>query len=128
MITAALIVVAVYAAFVCALVVAGRRTQARAVARFVPDCLVLIKRLIADARIARAKKIPLVLLAGYLASPIDLVPDFIPIAGQLDDAILLALALRFLTRASGPDLLREHWPGPPESLRAVLFLAGASST
>jgi uncharacterized membrane protein YkvA (DUF1232 family) len=128
MITAALIVVGLYAAFVLALIVAGRRTQARAVARFIPDCLVLIKRLIGDSRIPRAKKIPLVLLAGYLVSPIDLVPDFIPVAGQLDDAILVALALRFLARGGGADLVREHWPGPNESLRAVLRLAGAPST
>ena len=128
MITAALIAVAVYVAFVLALLVAGRRTHARAVAGFVPDCIVLIKRLIGDRRISRAHKVPLVLLAGYLVSPIDLVPDFIPVAGQLDDAILVALALRFLTRAGGPDLVREHWPGPPESLRAVLRLAGAPST
>jgi uncharacterized membrane protein YkvA (DUF1232 family) len=128
MITAALIAIGLYAAFVLALVAAGRRSQARAVAGFVPDCLVLIKRLIGDERIPRAKKIPLVLLAGYLASPIDLVPDFIPVAGQLDDAILVALALRYLTRASGPRLVREHWPGPPESLRAVLRLAGTPST
>jgi uncharacterized membrane protein YkvA (DUF1232 family) len=128
MITAALIVVGLYAAFVLALMAAGRRSQARAVAGFVPDCIVLIKRLIADGRVPRSRKLPLVLLTGYLLSPIDLVPDFIPVAGQLDDAILVALALRFLTRSSGPDLVREHWPGPPESLRTVLRLAGAPST
>jgi uncharacterized membrane protein YkvA (DUF1232 family) len=127
-ITAALIVVGVYAAFVLALVAAGRRTHARAVAGFVPDCVVLVKRLIADSRIPRSRKVPLVLLSAYLVSPIDLVPDFIPVAGQLDDAILVALALRFLARGGGADLVREHWPGPRESLRAVLRLAGAAST
>ena len=128
MITAALIALGVYAAFVLALVVAGRRAHARAVAGFVPDCIVLIKRLIADSRVPRSRKLPLVLLSGYLVSPIDLVPDFIPVAGQLDDAILVALALRFLARGGGAELVREHWPGPDESLRAVLRLAGAPST
>jgi uncharacterized membrane protein YkvA (DUF1232 family) len=62
----------------------------------------------------------LVGLIGYLAMPIDLVPDFIPVAGQLDDAILVALVLRSLLRATGPELAREHWPGPPASLDVLL--------
>jgi uncharacterized membrane protein YkvA (DUF1232 family) len=117
-----------YAALVVALAVLGRRTQARALAGFVPDCVVLVKRLIGDDRVPRRRKLLLVLLVGYLALPIDLVPDFIPIVGQLDDAILLALVLRSLVRASGPAIVREHWPGPEESLRAVLRLAGACAT
>ena len=120
--------VALYAAFVLALVAAGRRGQARALAGFVPDCVVLVRRLIGDRRVRRRHKVGLALLVAYLAMPIDLVPDFIPIAGQLDDAILLALVLRRLVRGSGPEIVREHWPGPDESLRAVLRLAGARAT
>lgn len=59
------------------------------------------------------------LLAGYLALPFDLVPDFIPVAGQLDDAFLLALVLRAVLRSGGEDLLREHWPGPDASYELV---------
>ena len=128
MLTAALIALAVYAALVAGLVVAGRRGQARALAGLVPDCALLFKRLIGDERIPRRRKLPLALLAAYLVSPIDLVPDFIPVAGQLDDAILVALVLRSVVRSAGPELIREHWPGPDESLRAVLRLARANGT
>jgi uncharacterized membrane protein YkvA (DUF1232 family) len=120
--------VAIYAAAVLALVAAGRHSQARAFARFVPDCAVLFKRLVGDDRVPRRHKLLLAVLAVYLASPIDLVPDFIPVAGQLDDAILAGLVLRSLVRAAGPGTIRDHWPGPDESLRAVLRLAGAAAT
>ena len=117
-------VVGVYAAFVVALLLAGRRTDARAVAGFVPDCAVLLGRLARDPGVPRRQKAALVLLAGYLAFPIDLVPDFIPVAGQLDDAILVALALRWVVRGGGAERVRAHWPGPPTSLAVVLKLAG----
>jgi uncharacterized membrane protein YkvA (DUF1232 family) len=116
--------IAVYAAFVLALLLAGRRSQARAVAGFVPDCAVLFTRLARDPRLPRRRKVALLLVAGYLAMPVDLVPDFIPIAGQLDDAILVALALRWVVRGGGPALIREHWPGPDSSAEVVLRLAG----
>jgi uncharacterized membrane protein YkvA (DUF1232 family) len=63
-------------------------------------------------------------LVAYLALPFDLVPDFIPLAGQLDDAILVALVLRTILQRSGRQLVEEHWPGPPSSLAFVLRLAG----
>src|SRR3954449_4888662 len=115
----------VHAALVIALVLAGRRGQARALARFVPDCAVLFRRLMADRRVSRPRKALLALLVAYLAMPFDLVPDFIPVAGQLDDAVLVALVLRSLLREAGPELVSEHWPGPPESLGAILRLAGS---
>jgi uncharacterized membrane protein YkvA (DUF1232 family) len=118
---------ALYALFVLALFLTGRRSQARSLAGFVPDCAVLFKRLLGDRRVPRRRKLALGLLAVYLASPIDLVPDFIPVAGQLDDAILVALVLRSLVRSGGAAVVREHWPGPEDSLRAVLRLAGVAS-
>lgn len=116
-----------YLAFVFALLAAGRRGGARAVAGFVPDCIVLFRRLLADPRVPRARKLAVVALIGYLALPIDLIPDFIPVAGQLDDAILVVLVLRFVLAGGGPALLSERWPGPPESaalLRRVAFGSG----
>jgi uncharacterized membrane protein YkvA (DUF1232 family) len=118
--------VVVYGAFVVALVVAGRGQAALGVARFVPDCIVLVRRLLGDPRVPRRHKLLLGALVGYLALPFDLVPDFIPVAGQVDDAVIVALALRVVLRASGPELLREHWPGPESSLAVVLRLVGAT--
>jgi uncharacterized membrane protein YkvA (DUF1232 family) len=119
------VLLAVYAAVLATLVAAGRGTDAVAFARFVPDCVVLVRRLLGDPRVPVASKVLLGLLVVYLASPIDLVPDFIPVVGLLDDAVLLALTLRHLVRRSGPRVVAEHWPGPVRSLNAVLLLSGA---
>ena len=119
-------VLVVYAAFVAALIVAGRWPGARGVARFIRDCVVLVRRLLGDPRVPRRHKLLLGALVGYLALPFDLGPDFIPVAGHLDDAVAVALALRVVLRGSGTDLLREHWPGPESSLAVVLRFAGAT--
>ncbi len=108
-----------YAAAVLALVALGRRADARALAGFIPDCVVLVRRLLSDPRVARRAKVALGLLIAYLLLPLDLVPDFIPVAGQLDDAILVALVLRWFLRAGGAGLVREHWPGPERTLGAL---------
>jgi uncharacterized membrane protein YkvA (DUF1232 family) len=116
-------VLALYAALVLTLVVAGRKGDARALVRLVPDCVVLFKRLLTDPRVDWWRKAVLVVVIAYVVSPIDLVPDFIPIAGQLDDAILVVLAIRVLLRGPGPRLLSEHWPGPARSLEFIRRLA-----
>jgi uncharacterized membrane protein YkvA (DUF1232 family) len=112
-----------YLVLIAALLAVGRRMEARAFARFIPDCLVLMHRLIGDDRVPRRRKLALLALVVYLSIPIDLVPDFIPVVGQLDDVIVAAVALRYALRSGGPDLLAEHWPGPDQSLHAVLRLA-----
>jgi uncharacterized membrane protein YkvA (DUF1232 family) len=118
------VVAAAYAGLVATLTVKGRRGDARALARFVPDCTVLFSRLLSDPRATRAQRLMLIGLVAYLSMPFDLVPDFIPVAGQLDDAIVALLVLRTVLRAGRADLVREHWPGPEASLAAVLRLAG----
>jgi uncharacterized membrane protein YkvA (DUF1232 family) len=88
-------------------------------ARLLPDLVRLIKRLATDPGMPRGVRIRLAVLLGYLAIPIDLIPDFIPVIGYADDAIIIALVLRSVTRAAGPAALDEHWPGTPEGLAAV---------
>jgi uncharacterized membrane protein YkvA (DUF1232 family) len=115
-----------WALVVGGLMLAGRHAEARALARFVPDCVVLFKRLLADPAVPRRRKLALLALLGYLVMPIDLVPDFIPVVGQLDDAIVVVLALRYVLRSGGPALVERHWPGPPDSLDVITRLAFGS--
>jgi uncharacterized membrane protein YkvA (DUF1232 family) len=117
------VVLGVYAAFVAWLVVLGRRDDARALATFIPDCIVLVTRVAREPRVPRRRKLLLVALVGYLALPFDLVPDFIPVAGQLDDAIIVALVLRSFVRSGGEQMISELWPGPEQSLALILRLA-----
>ena len=119
-----IIAVGLYVVAVAALIAAGRREDARALAGFLPDCAVLVGRLARDSRISRPRRAVLWLVLAYLATPIDLVPDFLPVAGQLDDAVLLGVALRVLVRGGGEQLVRDAWPGPEASLTLVLRAAG----
>jgi len=96
--------VVVYAMVVVIFFVAGRREDARALAGFVPDCIVLFSRLLRDERLPRRHKLLVAALLPYLLLPFDLIPDFIPVAGQLDDAVIVALVLRRVLR-SNPDLV-----------------------
>lgn len=92
--------------------------------RLLPDVLRLLRRLAADKALPRGVRLRLVALLVYLAVPIDLVPDFIPVLGYADDAIAIALVLRSVVRRAGPDALAKHWPGTPDGLQLVSRLAG----
>jgi uncharacterized membrane protein YkvA (DUF1232 family) len=119
------VLVVVYGALIATLVVGARQWDIRVIVRLVPHCAILFKRLLGDARVPRRWKVWSALALVYLAVPFDLVPDFIPVAGQLDDAILVALVLRGLLRSAGPLLLREHWPGPAALLVPLERFASA---
>ena len=123
LIVALVTALALYLAAILLLIAFGRRTEARALAGFIPDCIGLFRRLLADSRVPRSCKFALALLIAYLALPIDVVPDFIPLAGQLDDALLAAFVLRFVLRGASPQLLAEHWRGPPDGLRVLVRIA-----
>ena len=120
-----LAIAALYAGLVGALLAAAPRADAAAIARLVPDCIVLVRRLVRDPRVPRRQRWLLGGLVVYLVMPVDLVPDFVPVAGQLDDAVIIALVLRGLLRSAGPGLMREHWPGPTALLVPLLRFAGA---
>jgi uncharacterized membrane protein YkvA (DUF1232 family) len=90
---------------------------------FVPDCAVLFKRLLKDSRVPARAKLALALTIPYLASPIDLIPDFIPVLGQLDDALLVAAVFGYVARSAGRELVTELWPGSEYGLEIVLALS-----
>jgi uncharacterized membrane protein YkvA (DUF1232 family) len=113
----------VYLAAVAALYLAGRRTAARELATLLPNLLMLFKGLVGDARVPRWSKALLLLGIAWVASPIDLIPEFIPVLGPLDDAVVAALILRHLLRTAGPDVIAEHWRGDPVTLEKLLRLS-----
>lgn len=116
-------VVAVWVVTVAGLALAGRRTAARELATFVPNMLVLFRELLRDRRVPRRSKIVLAVAVAWLASPIDLIPEFIPVLGPLDDAIVAALAIRHVAKVAGQSLLAEHWRGDPATLKRVVRFA-----
>lgn len=98
-------------------------SRARELAAFVPDCAVLFKRLLGDPRVPRRAKAALWLVVPYLAMPFDLIPDFVPVLGQLDDALVVAAAIGYVVHAAGRDVVEELWPGSERGLSVVLALA-----
>ena len=86
--------------------------------RVLPDVLRLVRRLAADQTLPRGVRIRLGLLLAYLAFPIDLIPDFIPVLGYADDAIIVTAVLRSVVRRAGLDAVRAHWPGTDDGFAA----------
>jgi len=105
-----------WAALVAGLALAGRRSAARELAAFLPNLLLLFRGLLRDPRVSLGAKALLVLAVAWVASPIDLVPEFVPLAGPLDDAIVAALVLRAVLRRTDRAVLLEHWRGDPATL------------
>jgi uncharacterized membrane protein YkvA (DUF1232 family) len=114
-----------YLALVAALLVARPKGNLLGEAlRLLPDLLRLLRRMAADSDVPRAARIRLWLLFGYLAIPFDLVPDFVPVLGYADDAIVVCLVLRSVVRRAGAPLIRRHWPGTDDGLAALASLTG----
>ena len=96
--------------------------------RILPDLLRLIRRLAADTSLPTGVRVRLGLLLAYLAMPFDLIPDFIPLLGYADDAIVGTFVLRGVVRRAGQDAVRAHWPGSDDGFAALARLTGWSST
>ncbi|MCV7363168.1 YkvA family protein [Mycolicibacterium neworleansense] len=94
--------------------------------RMLPDLLRLIPRLAADKSLPRGVRLRLALLVVYLALPIDLIPDFVPVLGYADDAIIVTLVLRSVVRHAGLEAVRAHWPGTDDGFDALARLTGLS--
>jgi uncharacterized membrane protein YkvA (DUF1232 family) len=118
-----------WVALVVALVLARPRGALLTEAlRLLPDVLRLIRRLAADPNLPRGVRIRLGALLVYLASPIDLIPDFIPVLGYADDAIIVIAVLRSVARRAGVSAVRAHWPGTDDGFAALARLAGLPGT
>ena len=99
-------------------------TRLRDMLRLVPDVIRLFRRLAADSTLPKGVRVRMALLTGYLLMPIDLVPDFIPVVGYADDALIAIWALRSIAKTAGTDALDRHWPGSPDGLKALKTIAG----
>lgn len=104
------------------------RGTLREAPRLLPDALRLLRRLVTDGQLPRGVRWRAGLVLGYLALPIDLVPDFIPVLGFADDAIVVVLVLRSMVRRAGVPALRRHWPGTEDGFAALCRLTGLPHT
>ena len=110
------------------LLVIGRRTIARELVTFLPNLVRLFRGLLGDERVPRSSKVLLLLGAVWLASPIDLIPEFLPGVGAMDDAVVAGLLLRHVVKRAGPDVVKDHWRGDPRTIGLLLRAARVSST
>jgi uncharacterized membrane protein YkvA (DUF1232 family) len=117
---------AVWVVAIVALLVIGRRTAARELATLLPNLVRLFRGLLRDARVPLGSKLLLGAAIAWFVSPIDLVPEFIPVLGPLDDAVVAALVLRHVVRKAGRDVVAEHWAGDERTLGLLLRVARAA--
>ena len=106
----------------------GRKSLARELISLLPNLVRLFRGLLGDERVPRSSKALLLLGAVWLASPMDLIPEFLPGIGAIDDAVVAALLLRHVVKRAGPDAVKEHWRGDPRTIGLLLRAAGISST
>ena len=101
-----------------------RRGSLRQAFRLLPDALRLVRRLASDRTLPRGIRVRLALLLAYLALPVDLIPDVIPVIGYADDAIIVIAVLRSVVRRAGIDPVRAHWPGTDDGFSVLMRLTG----
>lgn len=118
--------VVVWLVLVVVLLFLGRKTLARELISLLPNLVRLFRGLLGDERVPRSSKALLVLGGLWLASPIDLIPEFLPGIGAIDDAVVAGLVLRHVVKRAGPDVVRDHWRGDPRTIRVLLRVAGAT--
>lgn len=117
------IAAAVMAVLWVLLIVLARRLPegtAKELARFLPACATTVRRLRAHPAVPRRAKVAVGLAGLWLLSPLDLIPEFLPVIGQLDDVVVVALALRYAARRVPRDVLYEAWPGDRRMLERLL--------
>src|SRR6266542_2684033 len=107
-----------------ALLVIGRLTAALQLATLLPNLIRLFRGLLRDPRVPRGSKVLLGFAIAWFVSPIDLLPEFIPVLGPLDDVVVAALLLRHVLRKAGRDVIAEHWSGDQATLDVLLRVAG----
>jgi uncharacterized membrane protein YkvA (DUF1232 family) len=112
--------IAVWLLGILILVIVGRKQQARELATAIPNLLVLFRGLLRDPRVPRGSKTWILVAVIWIASPIDLVPEFIPVLGPADDLIVAALVLRHVLKRTDRSLLAEHWRGDPAILDRIV--------
>ncbi|ADD40463.1 YkvA family protein [Stackebrandtia nassauensis] len=93
---------------------------ARDLAAFLPDCVTTVRLLRKDPRVPKRAKVAVLIAGLWVLSPIDLIPEFIPVIGPLDDILVVALALRYAARTVPREVLLEAWPGNPELMERLL--------
>jgi uncharacterized membrane protein YkvA (DUF1232 family) len=118
------VVAALWAMAIAALWIFGRKLAAKQLARAIPDLVALCRGLMGDPRVPFGSKVLVGAALAWVLSPIDLVPEFVPVLGPLDDVIVVGLVLRHLVKRAGPDVVQAHWHGDPRVLRTALRLAG----
>ncbi|WP_422752061.1 YkvA family protein [Micromonospora sp. WMMD708] len=96
--------------------------------RILPDLVRLLRRLAGDATLPRGVRVRLGLLLAYLVIPVDLIPDFVPVLGYADDAILVVAVLRSVVRRAGVGAVRRHWPGTQDGFAALCRMTGVRRT
>ena len=118
------VIVTIWVVAIAALWFLGRKLAAAQLARAIPDLVALCRGLVSDPRVPLGSKLLVGGALVWVISPIDLVPEFIPLLGPLDDVIVVGLVLRHLIKRAGVEVVQDHWRGDPRVLRTALRVAG----